>query len=117
MKVLTQTDQEILYNGDNKIGFGVYYKKSKNEINKDTPFNAISFNINSKMVINGKKLGEEYGNMNDYLGEPAEETDHNENTTFYKTKDDIFRINVGDNKNLFKIFAIRNIPDAGICEE
>lgn len=107
-----------LYHGDDIIGFGTYNVSSVDSIDNDTPFNVITFYYNSKdkienrLVINGKRIGSDYGNMSDYLGELAEDLDNNDNTIFYKTKDDIFRINAVNRKNVFTTLSLHNISDA-----
>ena len=112
-----------LYHGDDVIGFGTYNVDSVDVINSDTPFNVITFYYNSKddtknkLMINGKKIGSDYGNMSDCLGELAEDTDNNDNTIFYKTKDDIFRINAVNRENVFTTLSLHNISDAKTNKE
>lgn len=104
-----------LYHGDEMIGFGLYDTKSEDEVDMDTPFNYIQFFIDKEtddsLVINGKSLGSDYENMTDYLGQIAEDNDDSDNTIFYKTKDDSFKLDAVVSANVFTTLAIYNMSD------
>ncbi|WP_295081775.1 hypothetical protein [Ruminococcus sp.] len=102
-----------VYHDDEYIAAALYDATSEDEVDGDTPFSYIQFFKDDKdpesLVVNGKRLGTDYGDMADHLGKVIEDNDDNIHTIFYKTKDDSFSLETIYRDDKFASFVLKRL--------
>ena len=105
-----------LFHDDKIVGNVVFKEKTVDEVTNDTPIDQFMFigddSVPDSLVINGKSIDTDYGDMTEYLGEVFENSDSSETNVFYKTKDNSFNLRTTNKNGIFSIVSIYDLCDA-----
>lgn len=109
----------LIYHGDKIVANALYNETSVDEVDGDTPFAYIHFsgdkNDPESLVVNGKQIETEYGDMTEHLGKTRDGIEGHEGSVstmtgyYYKVKDDSFTIETINDDGKFSALVLKEL--------